>query len=88
MRTSRMAQQMQKGWEAEFQKRDKEIAAGPAADSRPSAALEVFVRDGCPHCEDAKVFLEKLRRELGAGRSGGDERSGLGAVTGLFGSED
>lgn len=34
------------------------------------------------------MTLEKLRRELGAGRSGGDERSGLGAVTGLFGSED
>lgn len=32
MRESRAAQQMQKGLEAEFQKRDKEIAAGPAAD--------------------------------------------------------
>ena len=25
--------------------------------------IEVFVRDGCPHCADAKVFLEKLRAE-------------------------
>ena len=25
--------------------------------------LEVFVRDGCPHCEAAKTFLEKLRQE-------------------------
>lgn len=32
MRESRAAQQMQKGLEAEFQKRDKEIAAGPATD--------------------------------------------------------
>lgn len=34
------------------------------------------------------MTLEKLRRELAAGRTGGDERSGMGAVTGLFGSED
>ena len=26
-------------------------------------ALEVYVRDGCPHCADAKVFLEQLARE-------------------------
>jgi len=25
--------------------------------------LEVFVREGCPHCEDAKVFLARLQRE-------------------------
>lgn len=25
--------------------------------------LEVFTRPGCPHCEDAKLFLEELRRE-------------------------
>lgn len=30
----------------------------------PSAVtLEVFVRDGCPHCADAKAWLESLRRE-------------------------
>lgn len=32
--------------------------AGPTA-----AALVVYVRDGCPHCADAKVFLEQLARE-------------------------
>ena len=42
MRESRAAQQMQKGLEAEFQKRDKEIAAGPAPDieRRRSALIE------------------------------------------------
>jgi glutaredoxin len=25
--------------------------------------IEVFVREGCPHCADAKAFLEKLRAE-------------------------
>jgi uncharacterized protein (TIGR00266 family) len=34
------------------------------------------------------MTLSKLRRELGAGRTGGDERSGLSAITNLFGSED
>lgn len=29
----------------------------------PPATLEVFVREGCPHCEDAKRFLDQLRRE-------------------------
>ncbi len=34
---------------------------GPAG---PTAAdLVVYVRDGCPHCADAKVFLEQLARE-------------------------
>jgi len=42
MRDSRSAQQMQKGLEAEFQKRDKEIAAGPAPEMerRRSILLE------------------------------------------------
>ncbi len=35
--------------------------APPAAPE--AAAIEVFVRDGCPHCADAKVFLERLRQE-------------------------
>jgi len=34
------------------------------------------------------MTLSKLRRELGGGRTGGDERSGLGSITNLFGSED
>ncbi len=34
------------------------------------------------------MTLEKLRRELSVGRSGGDERSGLQALGGLLGSED
>ena len=29
----------------------------------PVPDIEVFVRAGCPHCEAAKVFLDKLRRE-------------------------
>lgn len=38
------------------------FAADPAQQS-PPAALEVFVREGCPHCDDAKRFLDKLRGE-------------------------
>jgi uncharacterized protein (AIM24 family) len=34
------------------------------------------------------MTLEKLRRGLAPMRSGGDERAGLGAIGGLFGSED
>ena len=34
------------------------------------------------------MTLSKLRRELGGGRKGGEERSGFGAITDLFGSED
>ena len=34
------------------------------------------------------MTLSKLRRELGGGRRGGEERSGLGSITNLFGSED
>lgn len=34
------------------------------------------------------MTLEKLRRELGPLESGGDERTGLGSLTGLLGSED
>lgn len=36
------------------------IAAEPVA---ATAELEVFVREGCPHCAEAKVFLEGLRGE-------------------------
>jgi len=34
------------------------------------------------------LTLEKLRRELAPARSGGDERSGLGAISNLFGSDE
>lgn len=34
------------------------------------------------------MTLEKLRRELSPSRSGGDEKSGLGSLAGLFSSED
>jgi uncharacterized protein (TIGR00266 family) len=33
------------------------------------------------------MTLDKLRRELAPTRSGGDERSGLGAISGIFGSD-
>jgi glutaredoxin len=43
-------------------------AATASAEQAPPAApeavrIEVFVRDGCPHCADAKAFLERLRKE-------------------------
>jgi len=28
-----------------------------------SADVEVFVRQGCPHCADAKAFLQTLKQE-------------------------
>ncbi|MCK9379726.1 MAG: glutaredoxin family protein [Sulfuritalea sp.] len=39
--------------------------AGPsaAAEETSSPAIEVFVREGCPHCEAAKAFLGELARE-------------------------
>jgi hypothetical protein len=36
-------------------------AADPAGE--PPADIEVFVREGCPHCAAAKLFLDDLRRE-------------------------
>ena len=42
------------------------VAAGAAAQPQPPAAaevLEVFVREGCPHCADAKAFLPAFSRE-------------------------
>jgi glutaredoxin len=38
-------------------------APGVAASQPPRQTIEVYVRDGCPHCADAKVFLEQLQRE-------------------------
>jgi glutaredoxin len=35
--------------------------AGP--DAAPPPDIEVFVREGCPHCAAAKLFLNDLRRE-------------------------
>jgi len=37
-------------------------AQGQTPGDRPRV-LEVFVRDGCPHCADAKAFLVDLARE-------------------------
>jgi uncharacterized protein (TIGR00266 family) len=34
------------------------------------------------------MTLQKMRRELAPYKSGGDERSGLGAIAGIFGSDD
>lgn len=36
-------------------------AAGEPAGEQPD--IEVFVRQGCPHCTEAKRFLEDLRRD-------------------------
>lgn len=36
-------------------------AAGEPASKQPD--LEVFVRQGCPHCTEAKRFLEDLQRD-------------------------
>jgi len=33
----------------------------PAGEPPPD--IEVFVREGCPHCAAAELFLEDLRRE-------------------------
>lgn len=38
--------------------------SGPSLQAAEFAPdLEVFVREGCPHCESAKTFLEELQRE-------------------------
>jgi outer membrane protein len=58
MRESRAAQQMQKGLEAEFRKRDKEIAAGPAADMERRRSL--LIEDMNLRRENAvKQFIDK-----------------------------
>lgn len=31
--------------------------------TRPMSVVEVFVREGCPHCEKAEAFLDRLRQE-------------------------
>jgi glutaredoxin len=37
--------------------------ADPAGSNAAAKTLEVFVREGCPHCADAKDFLVRLARE-------------------------
>jgi len=37
--------------------------APPVVTSTPLRTVEVFVREGCPHCADAERFLEELARE-------------------------
>ena len=37
--------------------------AGTEAANEPAADIEVFVREGCPHCGRAKTFLEQLKQE-------------------------
>ncbi|MDD5272382.1 MAG: glutaredoxin domain-containing protein [Methylovulum sp.] len=38
-------------------------AVKPLQDAQPAIDIEVFVREGCPHCAKAKLFLEVLQRE-------------------------
>ncbi|MBL0142035.1 MAG: NrdH-redoxin [Betaproteobacteria bacterium] len=38
-------------------------AAAQAASAPGALELELFVREGCPHCADAERFVERLRRE-------------------------
>ncbi len=39
------------------------VAADAASASDAQPVLEVFVRDGCPHCADAKAYLPTFARE-------------------------
>lgn len=39
------------------------LAQTPAAASAAAPSIEVFVREGCPHCAEAKLFLAELQRE-------------------------
>ena len=38
-------------------------AAVRAGDAPESGTMEMFVREGCPHCADAERFIDKLREE-------------------------
>jgi glutaredoxin/cytochrome c biogenesis protein CcdA len=38
-------------------------AEASAESSQSQVTLEVFTREGCPHCDDAKQFLEDVRRK-------------------------
>ncbi|RPH59951.1 MAG: NrdH-redoxin, partial [Burkholderiales bacterium] len=52
---------------AEVERAEARIERPPAVEAGQPApeapVLEVFVRDGCPHCADAKAFLPKLAAE-------------------------
>ena len=39
------------------------VAEPPAPAASAPPALEVFVRDGCPYCADAKTFLDSVQRQ-------------------------
>lgn len=39
------------------------VFGGTAGLAEPVTDMEVFVRSGCPHCEEAERFLEQLQRE-------------------------
>lgn len=39
------------------------LASGPSVASAPPAPIEVFVREGCPHCAEAERFLAELKAE-------------------------
>lgn len=39
------------------------LLAGPVPAAEPPPVLQVYVREGCPHCADAKVFLARLSQE-------------------------
>ncbi len=39
------------------------LLAGPAPAAEPPPVLQVYVREGCPHCADAKAFLARLSHE-------------------------
>ena len=38
-------------------------AAGTSAFAADANRIELFVREGCPHCAQAEAFLEQLHRE-------------------------
>ncbi len=39
------------------------LAEAPPSQTPESPVLEVFVRQGCPHCADAKAYLPLFARE-------------------------
>jgi glutaredoxin len=38
-------------------------ATGPSHGAAAASTIEAFVREGCPHCEKAEEFLDRLQRE-------------------------
>ena len=40
-----------------------QAVAADVPEARPPSAIEIFVREGCPHCEAARSFLDELARE-------------------------